>query len=52
MLVFICGGLFLLFFILKQHSDRGRVGIIILPALHTPIKNEQKDYGYGKADRY
>lgn len=52
MLVFIYGGLFLLFFILKQHSDGGRVGIIILAALHTPIENEQKDDCYRETDQY
>lgn len=52
MLVFICGGLFLFFFILKQHSYRGRIGIIILAALHTPIENEQEDDCYRETDQY
>ncbi len=37
-------------FIIKQHSDRRRIGIIILTTPDIPEKKKQKGNGYGEAD--
>jgi hypothetical protein len=38
--------------ILKQHANGRRVGVIVLAALHTPVKNNQKGDGYGETNQY